>query len=90
MTITNKYLLVATLAAGLLLPTAANAIGFNIEIGDRGYYTHGARYYDGDWEYIWVPGHRHHGHWVHGYYRRGEHRRHWHHDRDWRDDHDRR
>jgi hypothetical protein len=79
----NKLLLVAVLAAGLVLPTVAEAIDFHIDIGDRAYYTRGARYWNGDWEYVWVPGHRWHGRWIHGHYRRGEHRRH-----HWRD-HDR-
>jgi hypothetical protein len=76
--ITKKLLLVATLAASVLLPATVPAQTFSIEIGDRPYYRHGARYWAGDWEMIWVPGHwsRHRRQWVHGHYVRGEHRRH--------------
>lgn len=75
--IKNKFILTLVVAAGVILPTAAQALDFHIDVGDRGYYTHGARYYRGDYEYVWVPGHREGRHWVHGYYRRGE-RRHRH------------
>lgn len=80
MVMSKKFILAAFLAASMLLPAGARAAGLEISIGDRGYYTHGARYWDGDYEMIWVPGHREGRHWVHGYYRRGEHRRHHHHD----------
>lgn len=76
MIIKNKLLLIALLAGTMALPTAAQAIGFSIQIGDRPYYTHGPRYWNGDYEYIWVPGHRRGRKWIHGHYRRGEHRRH--------------
>jgi hypothetical protein len=61
----------------MLKPTA-NAISFNIEIGDRGFYEGVPSYWDGGYEWFWIPGHREHGHWVHGYYeKRGEfHREH--------------
>ena len=77
--IKNRFLLIALLAGSMALPTASQAIGLSIDLGDRGYYTHGARYWNGDWEYIWVPGHHSRRGWIHGHYRRGEHRRH--HDR---------
>jgi hypothetical protein len=85
--ITKKLLLVAALAASLL-PAAVRAQSFSIEIGDRPYYSHGPRYYSGDWEMIWVPGHwtHHHQQWVHGHYARGQHR---HYDRHHDDRHDR-
>lgn len=54
--------MIETLAAALVVPNVANAICFRIDIGDRPYYTHGARYWDGDWEYISIPGHRERGH----------------------------
>jgi hypothetical protein len=82
--IKKKLLLVAILLASLGLPTAVEAIGLSISVGDRPYYTRGDRYYNGDYQYVWVPGHRSHGVWIHGHYRRGLHRRHWntiHHDR---------
>ncbi len=88
MIIKSKILLIAALAVSSVIPTAVQAIDFRIELGDRAHYTHGARYYRGDWEYIWVPGHRSGRRWVHGYYRRGErrhHRRDRHRDRDRRD-----
>ncbi len=76
---TPKILLLALLAASLMIPAAAKAQGFSISIGDRGYYNHGSRYWDGDNEMIWVGGHRSHGHWIHGHYVRGAHRHHgWH------------
>jgi hypothetical protein len=78
----NRLLLVATIAASILLPAAARAQSFSIEIGDRPYYSHGARYWAGDNEMVWVQGHwsDHHHQWVHGHYVRGEHRRNHHHD----------
>jgi hypothetical protein len=84
--IKNKLLLVALIGSGILLPAAAvRAQSFSIEIGDRPYYSHGSRYWSGDWEMIWVPGHRSGHHWVHGHYIRGEHRHHHH----WDKHHDR-
>jgi hypothetical protein len=76
--IKNKLLLVATLAASILLPAAVRAQSFSIEIGDRPYYSHGSRYWDGDWEMAWAPGHwsEHGHHWIHGQYVRGQHRHH--------------
>jgi hypothetical protein len=86
----KKLFMIAILAASFTVPTAVQAIGLSIDVGDRGYYTHGARYWNGDWEYVWVPGHRWHGHWIHGHYVRGERRHHqWdrrHHHDDFRDD----
>jgi hypothetical protein len=80
----NRLLLVATIAASILLPAAVRAQGFSIEIGDRPYYSHGAHYWAGDYQMVWVAGHwsNHNRQWVHGHYIRGEHRRHWdrHHD----------
>ena len=79
----KKLLLLAAIgAASLTFGAAVQAAGLSIEIGDRPYYTHGARYWSGDYEMMWVPGHwsEHHHHWVHGHYVRGEHRRHYHHD----------
>ncbi|MEY2526594.1 MAG: hypothetical protein QOE73_1365 [Verrucomicrobiota bacterium] len=66
-------LLGALLCAGALAPTPAQAIGFSIELGDRGYYRHGPWYYNNGARWYWVPGHwtwgRHHRrYWVHGYY----------------------
>jgi hypothetical protein len=75
--ITKKLLLVATLAASVLLPATVPAQSFSIEIGDRPYYRHGPRYWAGNYEMVWVPGHRSGRHWVHGHYIRGENRRHW-------------
>jgi hypothetical protein len=73
--IMKKLLLAATLATSLLLPATVPAQSFSIEIGDRPYYHHGPRYWAGEYEMIWVPGHRSGHHWVHGHYVRGEHRR---------------
>ena len=73
--IKTKLLLLAMVATSILVPTAVQAQRFSIEIGDRPYYQHGPRYWAGDYEMIWVPGHRSRGGWVHGHYVRG-HRRH--------------
>jgi hypothetical protein len=76
--IKTKLLLIALVATSLLVPAAVRAQGISIEIGDRPYYSHGARYWAGDYEMIWVPGHRSESgrRWIHGHYIRGEHRRH--------------
>ncbi|HWY51071.1 MAG TPA: hypothetical protein VNW72_06275 [Chthoniobacterales bacterium] len=76
--IKNKLLLVAVIAASILTPAALRADGISIQIGDRPFYNHGARYWDGGYEMIWVPGHmsRFGHHWIHGQYVRGEHRQH--------------
>jgi hypothetical protein len=90
--IKNKLLLVALIVASILIPAAVRADRLEIQIGDRPYYSHGARYWANDYEMIWVPGHMsRYGHnWIHGHYMRGEHRRHdWerHHDNDRHDNH---
>ncbi len=75
--IKHKLLLVALLGASILIPIGAvQAQSISIEIGDRPYYRHGPRYWAGDYEMIWVPGHRSGRRWVHGHYIRGENRRH--------------
>jgi hypothetical protein len=81
----KQLLLVAVIAASILTPAAVRANGISIQIGDRPFYNHGARYWDGDYEMIWVPGHmsRFGQHWIHGHYARGEHRQH-----DWNGRHD--
>jgi hypothetical protein len=52
----------------------ANAISFNIEIGDQPYYLRGPGYWSGGFYYVWIPGHRgwrnHHRAWIHGHYKR--------------------
>jgi len=74
--IKNKLLLVAIIAASILTPAAVRAQGISIQIGDRPFYNHGARYWAGDYEMVWVPGHmsRYGHHWIHGQYVRGQHR----------------
>ena len=81
--IKKLMLLVAIAVASATLGTAVQAAGISIEIGDRPYYSHGPRYWEGEYEMIWMPGHwsEHGHHWVHGHYRRGEHRHHHHDDR---------
>ena len=76
-------LLVAIVVTGFTFGSAVQAQGLRIEIGDRPYYSHGPRYWAGEYEMIWVPGHwsNHRHHWIHGHYVRGEHRRHHHDDR---------
>jgi hypothetical protein len=76
--IKNKLLLVAIIATSILLPATVRAQGIEIQIGDRPFYSHGPRYWAGDSEMIWVPGHMstYGHHWIHGHYIRSEHRRH--------------
>jgi len=74
--IKTKLLLIAMVATSILVPAAVRAQGISIEIGDRPYYSHGARYWAGDYEMIWIPGHRNYRGWVHGHYVRGQHRHH--------------
>ena len=74
--IKHKLMLVAIVAASIFIPAAVvEAQGLSISIGDRPHYTHGPRYWAGDYEMIWVAGHRSHGRWIHGHYIRGENRR---------------
>jgi len=77
--ITKKLLLAALAATSIIFPATVPAQSFSIEIGDRPYYRHGPRYWEGQWEMIWVPGHwsRYRHQWIHGHYIRTEHRRHW-------------
>ena len=74
--IKNKLLLVAIIATSILIPAALRADGVSIQIGDRPFYNHGERYWNGDYAMIWVPGHmsRYGHHWIHGQYVRGERR----------------
>lgn len=74
--IQTKLLLIAMVATSILVPAAVRAQGISIELGDRPFYSHGARYWAGDYEMIWVPGHRTYRGWVHGHYVRGQHRHH--------------
>jgi hypothetical protein len=71
-------LLSVLLCAGALAPMTTQAIGFSIELGDRGYYNRGPWYWNHGARWYWVPGHwvwrHHHRIWVHGYYAP---RRHW-------------
>jgi hypothetical protein len=71
-------LLVAIGVTSLTFGSAVKAQGIRIELGDRPYYSHGPRYWSGQYEMIWVPGHwsNHRQVWVHGHYIRGAHRRH--------------
>ena len=74
--IKHKLLLLALLGASILIPVATvPAQSLSISIGDRPYYRHGPRYWAGDYEMIWVPGHRSGRRWVHGHYVRSENRR---------------
>ena len=74
--IKNKLILVAILGASVILPAAVQAERITVQIGDRPFYNHGARYWEGDSEMVWVPGHMSRHHWIHGHYIRSEHRRH--------------
>ena len=76
----KKLLIAALIAVSAILPAAVvQAQSLSISIGDRPYYRHGPRYWAGDYEMIWVPGHREGRRWVHGRYVRGEHRRYYRH-----------
>jgi hypothetical protein len=74
----KKFVLLLSvfMAVIFMMKPTANAISLNIDIGDHGFYEGVPSYWDGGYQYFWVPGHREHGHWVHGFYeRRGEFRR---------------
>ena len=76
--IKHKLMLVAIVAASIFIPAAVvEAQGISISVGDRPHYTHGPRYWAGDYEMVWVPGYRSRvsRRWVHGHYIRGENRR---------------
>ena len=64
------------MATSILVPAAVQAQGISIEIGDRPYYRHGPRYWSGDYQMVWVPGHHSRRGWVHGHYVRGQRRHH--------------
>src|ERR1044071_5094453 len=74
--IKTKLLLCAIMAGSILVPAAVQAQGISIEIGDRPFYRHGPRYWAGDYEMIWIAGHRSNRGWVHGHYIRGHRRNH--------------
>jgi hypothetical protein len=86
--IKNKLLLVAIILTSILIPAAVRADGISIQLGDRPFYNHGARYWTGDYEMVWVPGHksRFGQQWIHGRYVRGQQRRHNHDGQDRYDD----
>ena len=70
MTTYKKILIIALAAASALVvvPTT-KAQHISVEIGDRGYYTHGPSYWHNGAQLYWVPGHwGHHHHWIHGHY----------------------
>jgi hypothetical protein len=54
-----------------MVPQAANAISFNVAVGDQPYY-HGGGYWHEGYYWGWVPGHYSHryGRWVPGHYNR--------------------
>ncbi|MGH8100797.1 MAG: hypothetical protein ACREIW_05835 [Chthoniobacterales bacterium] len=62
-------MLAALVAVSMLINPSAKAISFNIDVGDRPYYE-GRTYWDNGYEFVWIAGHREHGHWVHGRYER--------------------
>jgi hypothetical protein len=59
----------AILTTWFALKPSANALDLHIEVGDRPYYE-GPTYWDAGYEWVWIAGHREHGHWVHGRYER--------------------
>ena len=71
----KKFALLFSAILGLsgLFGPSANAIGINIELGDRPYYTNGPRYWNRGAYWCWIPGHwrwrHHHQVWIHGHYR---------------------
>ena len=87
-------LTVALLSVCMLIRPSAMAIGFSIDVGDRPYYSYGPSYWDGGYEWVWIPGSwgEHHNHWMHGHYERRsewhrEHAREHHHHHDHDHDH---
>jgi hypothetical protein len=75
----KKLLILLAVVMTVSTPMApqAKAVDFSISIGDRPYF-HGPRYWHEGYEWVWVPGYRHHGRWTRGHYeRRGG----WHRDR---------
>lgn len=64
--------LILLLLAIVATSGVANALSFNIEVGDQPYYVHGAGYWAHGVYWVWVPGHwgPHHHHWIHGHYAR--------------------
>ena len=66
----HKLVLAVVLAASaIVLSPNAQAQHLTIELGDRPYYTRGPSYWDGGFEYYWIPGHwGNHHHWVRGHY----------------------
>ncbi len=69
----QKFLVVLFLMVSAVVPMANTyAQHITVEIGDRGYYTHGPEYRRYGHRWVWVPGHwnRYHTHWIHGHYRR--------------------
>jgi hypothetical protein len=72
-----KYKLAVLLAAllcagGVVAPTTARALSFNVEVGDRPYYNHGPWYWNHGARWYWIPGHwgwrYHHRVWIRGHY----------------------
>lgn len=63
-------ILAASVAAAISLTSLANAQRVSVEIGDRPYFTHGPRYVERGYEYVWAPGHwaDHRSRWIHGHY----------------------
>ena len=60
----------AVLGMSSFAASTANAIILNVDIGDRPYYNHGARYWAAGAYWCWHPGHwsRYHHVWIHGHY----------------------
>ncbi|HSP45514.1 MAG TPA: hypothetical protein VLO30_05940 [Chthoniobacterales bacterium] len=77
--IKKLLLLVAIGVTSLTFGGVVQAQGLRIELGDRPYYSHGPRYWAGEYEMMWVPGHwsDHGHHWIHGHYVRSESRHHY-------------
>lgn len=67
----HKLLLAALVVVSVIIPAATSNAQISVEIGDRGYYTHGRSYWDHGYEYVWIPGHwGPHHRWIHGHYNR--------------------
>ncbi len=81
MTIPKKFLIAALVAASALVAVEKSQAQISIELGDRGYYTHGDSYSYNGGVMVWSPGHwGSHHRWIHGHYVRRERgwRRGWH------------
>lgn len=63
-----RLAILLSLLAAVFFSPSANALTFEVNVGDRPYYQGYQQFWDYGWNWVWVPGHMHNHHWVHGYY----------------------